>query len=58
MLTVGSDPLYDTRIPICICNKAIECAYFRGMQFKVLQNRLVTQTLVMKMGKSESDSCL
>ena len=41
-----------------LCNKTTECTYLRYIQFKILQNRLVTQTLLKKMGKSESDACL
>ena len=41
-----------------LCNKTKECTYLRYMQFKVLHSRLVTQTLLVKMGKSESDSSL
>ena len=33
-------------------------AYLRYIQFRVLHNRLVTQTLLHRMGKSESESCL
>ena len=32
--------------------------YLRYIQFKILNNRLVTQTLLKKLGKSESESCL
>ena len=41
-----------------LCYKTTECAYLRYIQFKILHNRLVTQTLLKKMGKSESESCL
>ena len=40
------------------CNKTTECTCLRYIQFKNLHNRLVTQTLLKKMGKSESDACL
>ena len=38
----------------------MECAYLRYIQFRIVTNSLVTQTLlqVSKKGKSESDSCL
>ena len=35
-------------------DKTTECAYMRYIQFKILHNRSVTQTLLRKMGKSES----
>ena len=41
-----------------LCNKTAGCTYLRYIQFKILHNRLVTQTLLRKMGKSESESCL
>ena len=41
-----------------LCNKTTECTYLRYIQFKILRNRLVTQTLLQKMGKSEADACL
>ena len=41
-----------------LCNKTTECTYLRYIQFKILHNRLVTQTLLLKMGKSKSESCL
>ena len=46
------------KICFILCNKTAECTYLRYIQFKILQNRLVTQILLKKMGKSESESCL
>ena len=41
---------------LSLCNTITECAYFRYIQ--ILHNRFMTQTLLKKMGKLVSDSCL
>ena len=41
-----------------LCNMTTECTYLRYIQFKILNNRLMTQTLLLKIGISESESCL
>ena len=40
-----------------LCNKATECTYLRYMYIQIPYNRLVIQTLLKKMAKSESTSC-
>ena len=41
-----------------LCNKITECTYLRYIQFNILHNRIVIQTLLLKMGISESEPCL